>query len=108
MDVHLAQLSGMMIIQTLLDKSVIAVSGLIGSSEWYLAIVLLLAPTISMAISSFYKNGGAIGGILMLCATIWILYELSAIYLVKVGIGVYVYALCAVFTCFTPLFNEKE
>ena len=70
--------------------------------------VMTLAPTISMTISSFYKDGGVIGGIVMYGAMLWLLYQLFSVPYFEIGAGVYAYAICASFTCFTPLFNEKD
>ena len=109
-DVLLGQFNGLTIIKSLFDNSFGDIVELLGGSELVplLFAVLLFAPVISMGISSFYKNGGTIGGVLMLCAAMWLLYEISAMHFVKVGVGTYLYALCAVLSCFTPLINEKE
>lgn len=106
----LFQFNGLTVIKALHDNSFREILELFGGSELFpiLLAVLLIAPIISMGISSFYKNGGVIGGILMLCAAIWLVYELSEMPLFKIGVGTYLYALCAVFTCFTPLFNGKK
>ena len=69
---------------------------------------LFFAPAISMFILSFYKNGGIIGGILMLLAVCWWFYEISSLHIGEIGFGAYLYALCAVLNCFTPLFNRIE
>jgi len=109
-DVLWGEFNGVTIIKSLFDDSFVDIIGLLGGSEWIplLFVALLLAPVISLAMSSFFQNGGVIGGILMLCATTWLLSEISAMYLVKIGVGTYIYAFCAVLICFTPLFNEKS
>jgi|GEM_PF-4113328 len=67
---------------------------------------LFFASSISMFVSSFYIKGGIIGGVLMLIAVLWLLYEISSLQIVKIGIGTYLYGLCAIINCFTPLFNK--
>ena len=105
-DFLLGQFNGIMIIKSLFEHSIIGITDLLGSSEWIAIQILLFASAISMAIACFYKKGGIIGGILMLCAFSWGLYKLSSTDL-RADVGMYMYALWAVIACFTPLLTSK-